>query len=289
MEIDNHNEIENLFVLARRAKQNNDSENAKLYYRKILEKQPSNWEAAFYTMYFTAASTTLAQLENSAINVSNNIESIAELIMNLPEDQIQPAISELRDAMLSLYNLYLQGVMQKANGYSNALQVADIALKAVGTMVITTGDVFVKSLKDSDSAKIFYKHIIDFTSMPNSVRETAISRMKSIDSSYTGPNLQSPKSSQSSTSGGCYVATCVYGSYDCPEVWTLRRYRDYSLATTWYGRMFIYLYYAVSPTIVKLFGNTSWFKNMWRGKLDRMVKNLQRDGYESTPYEDKHW
>lgn len=23
-------------------------------------------------------------------------------------------------------------------------------------------------------------------------------------------------------SGGCYVATCVYGSYDCPEVWTLR-------------------------------------------------------------------
>ena len=25
---------------------------------------------------------------------------------------------------------------------------------------------------------------------------------------------------------GCYVATCVYGSYDCPQVWTLRRYRD---------------------------------------------------------------
>ena len=33
-------------------------------------------------------------------------------------------------------------------------------------------------------------------------------------------------------SGGCYVATAVYGSYDCPEVWTLRRYRDYTLAAT---------------------------------------------------------
>ena len=43
--------------------------------------------------------------------------------------------------------------------------------------------------------------------------------------------------------GGCYVATAVYGSYDCPEVWTLRRYRDYSLAETWYGRAFIKLYY----------------------------------------------
>lgn len=30
------------------------------------------------------------------------------------------------------------------------------------------------------------------------------------------------------TRKGCYVATCVYGSYDCPEVWTLRRFRDYS-------------------------------------------------------------
>ncbi len=41
---------------------------------------------------------------------------------------------------------------------------------------------------------------------------------------------------------GCYVATAVYGSYDCPEVWTLRRYRDNTLAETWYGRVFIKLY-----------------------------------------------
>ena len=33
-------------------------------------------------------------------------------------------------------------------------------------------------------------------------------------------------------SGGCYVATCVYGSYDCPQVWTLRRFRDNTLAET---------------------------------------------------------
>ena len=68
---------------------------------------------------------------------------------------------------------------------------------------------------------------------------------------------------------GCYVATCVYGSYDCPQVWTLRRYRDNTLASTWYGRAFIHTYYAVSPTIVKLFGDTKWFRKMWRGRLDR--------------------
>lgn len=90
-------------------------------------------------------------------------------------------------------------------------------------------------------------------------------------------------------SEGCYVATCVYGSYNCPQVWTLRRYRDNTLAKTWYGRAFIHTYYAVSPTIVKWFGNTKWFKKMWKGKLDRMVADLQSKGVESTPYIDKNW
>lgn len=90
-------------------------------------------------------------------------------------------------------------------------------------------------------------------------------------------------------SGCCYVATAVYGSYDCPEVWTLRRFRDDSLAETWYGRAFVKTYYAISPTLVKWFGHTEWFKKMWRGTLDRMVKKLQTKGFESTPYEDKEW
>ena len=89
--------------------------------------------------------------------------------------------------------------------------------------------------------------------------------------------------------GGSYVATAVYGSYDCPQVWTLRRYRDQTLAETWYGRAFIRTYYSISPTLVKWFGHTEWFKHMWKGKLDRMVANLNADGVENTPYEDKNW
>lgn len=88
---------------------------------------------------------------------------------------------------------------------------------------------------------------------------------------------------------GYYVATAVYGSYDCPEVWTLRRFRDYTLAETWYGRAFIHTYYAISPTLVKWFGNTNWFKNMWRGTLDKMVNTLNNKGVEDTPYPQNHF
>lgn len=64
---------------------------------------------------------------------------------------------------------------------------------------------------------------------------------------------------------GCYIATAVYGSYDCPQVWTLRRFRDHTLAASWYGRTFLHAYYAVSPTLVKWFGRTAWFQKLWRG------------------------
>ena len=86
---------------------------------------------------------------------------------------------------------------------------------------------------------------------------------------------------------GCYIATCVYGSYDCPEVWTLRRYRDDVLAATWYGRILIQMYYKISPTIVKWFGNMKCFKVFWRKKLDRKIANLRIHGVQDTPYQDK--
>lgn len=108
-------------------------------------------------------------------------------------------------------------------------------------------------------------------------------KIKEIDPSYTIP--ERPQQ----TSNGCYVATAVYGSYDCPQVWTLRRFRDFTLAETWYGRAFIRTYYAISPTLVKWFGHTEWFKKMWKGKIDRMVANLNAEGVEDTPYEDKPW
>ncbi|MBQ7294005.1 MAG: hypothetical protein IJW79_09740 [Clostridia bacterium] len=100
---------------------------------------------------------------------------------------------------------------------------------------------------------------------------------------------QKPTFSIKYSKNGCYVATCIYGSYDCPEVWTLRRFRDNTLANTWHGRAFIRAYYAISPTIVKWFGNTTWFKKMWKGTLDRMVKKLETNGVENTPYNDKNW
>lgn len=69
-----------------------------------------------------------------------------------------------------------------------------------------------------------------------------------------------PQKARRMAKSGCFIATSVYGSYDCPEVWTLRRFRDNKLATNLFGRVFIRVYYFISPTLVRLFGKKHGFK-----------------------------
>ena len=85
---------------------------------------------------------------------------------------------------------------------------------------------------------------------------------------------------------GCYIATCVYGSYDCPEVWMLRRFRDFTLERSLPGRMFIRCYYAVSPGLVRMFGGCGWFRRMASVPIGMLVRRLRRKGCADTPYQD---
>ena len=90
-----------------------------------------------------------------------------------------------------------------------------------------------------------------------------------------------------SSGDGCYVATCVYGSYDCPEVWALRRFRDTVLRKHAAGRLFIRVYYALSPKLVWAFGERRWFRTICRKQLDAFVTYLKKKGIRTTPYKDR--
>ena len=100
--------------------------------------------------------------------------------------------------------------------------------------------------------------------------------------------IPSTPPTQQPSSKGCYIATAVYGSYECPEVWTLRRYRDEVLDSTWYGRLCISIYYAISPSVVRWFGISELFRKLLIKPLNEFVKILNNRGFENTPYQDKY-
>jgi hypothetical protein len=79
-----------------------------------------------------------------------------------------------------------------------------------------------------------------------------------------------------SSSGGCYIATLVYGDYDSPEVLILRKFRDHVLARTIWGTLFIKIYYLTSPSLVKILKNRTFIQNRIRKILDSIVQRLSK-------------
>ena len=105
------------------------------------------------------------------------------------------------------------------------------------------------------------------------------------DEGYETARRNSRRSSTSgSSSDGCYIATAVYGSYDCPEVWTLRRFRDEVLRASVLGRLFIRGYYAVSPGLARHLGSKQLFQKPVKMALDSFVSHLKKAGFRDTPY-----
>lgn len=74
---------------------------------------------------------------------------------------------------------------------------------------------------------------------------------------------------------GCYIATALYGSYESEEVIVLRRFRDNVLKRNFFGKIFIEIYYFISPYFVKLTKNISPLNYLLRLILDRFVKQLK--------------
>lgn len=75
-------------------------------------------------------------------------------------------------------------------------------------------------------------------------------------------------------SGGCYIATMVYGSYEAPEVQVLRKFRDSVLAKCALGQTFIRYYYRMSPGFVERYQNRKTIHIFIKWILDLIVRRL---------------
>lgn len=297
VKIDNSEELANLYQVARRAKEQDNSENAAKYYDMILVKDPNSWEANFYVVYYQAMQCKIAEITQAAMSVDNNVRPVLELVKSIvDENEQKQAIVEIcmkLDAISSmLYNaaeshfngidssIKLNYVQEYANNVFSATQIqytlGDAIVEMFGDKygnqaayawenAVKMHSGFVKVLNDKDGNKATINSYVE--------------KIKKYNTSYEAPAIDT---------SACYVATAVYGSYDCPEVWILRRFRDYTLDETWYGRAFIKVYYATSPTLVKWFGNTGMFQTLWRGVLNKFISNLKTKGYKDTPYIDKY-
>lgn len=282
--------IENYRTLARRAVSSKSYSDIVQYYKKVIEMKSNDWEAAFYLEIYSPV------VKGNYVNI--NEKAVCEYAvkwLNL-RDNFTGKDKEIGATIFSIACALCEDGRIKflhndANSCYKAIIKADVLFDAAfnilngkdnGVVLIYLKELMTK-LSHIKSALIQSgnkktpggKQLLDII---DALEKKSLNRIKNFDPEYTPPE----------PAGFCYIATCVYGSYDCPQVWTLRRFRDYTLDETWYGRMFIKCYYAVSPKLVKWFGKYEWFKKPWKRFLDKMVSHLNSKGIADTKYWDKY-
>lgn len=89
IKVDTTERLQNLYILARRAKEDNNATDAARYYNEIRIEAPNSWEAAFYSVYFAAMDCTIGQIESAAYAVANSIGSVFSLIKTHVEAEKQ--------------------------------------------------------------------------------------------------------------------------------------------------------------------------------------------------------
>lgn len=298
VKVDNTSFVERYLQNARRAKAKEDWEETEKYYNMVEQNEPTNIEAVFYSAYGKARTALISEdyYKKEAVFrvLQNTISVISDDFVVEKAEEEKPLLEQIKTDIAGLYksNFVYNKTTKDGVTTSNEAKIKELFTNTSIAFMNALDKVAAKLPDEQKKERAWYYKLA--ISLADYVRALKVSptisreellkfhqKIKEVEPLYKVPEIEADPA--------CYVATAVYGSYDCPQVWTLRRYRDFTLAKTWYGRAFVRTYYAVSPTLVKWFGETAWFKKMWRGKLDNMVKRLNAEGYENTPYRDKNW
>lgn len=301
VKIDSSDELKNLYELARRAKEADNAEKALDYYEQIVIKNPSDWEANFYSNYYQAKNCKIGEIGYAASRLSDSMHATLMLVKQsgVSVDEQRAAVEEIANNSIELSRMLFQVYKNHYDGidsqikdsfvqeYANNCSLCRELVYNTGNEIVEVfGDEFGTIAAECWKEGVRQHNILNGVFVDKQSNAAVIDKynekIKKYDTSY-----EPPKTNMSSD--GCYIATAVYGSYDCPQVWTLRRFRDYRLAETKFGRLFIKSYYAVSPTIVNYFGETKPFKLFWRRILDSFVEKLRAKGFADTPYNDRNW
>lgn len=108
--MENTNELDNLYELARSARDSGDDEQAYEYYCKVAEKDANSWEALVYIIYATMKICPHDELKN----VLENFIKYSSTILNRIKEHVEGrekqicAVKEATKYVLSISNIYFE-------------------------------------------------------------------------------------------------------------------------------------------------------------------------------------
>ena len=123
VKVDTSEKLTKLYQIARRSRDDNNSENAAKYYDLILQEDPMSWEASFYTVYYQAMQTNIASIESAAHKVHNCLGSVLGLIRDQePEEAQGKAVGEVAVRVSSIATMLSNAARNHYDGIDASIK-----------------------------------------------------------------------------------------------------------------------------------------------------------------------
>ncbi len=296
LHVDSSVNVNNLVILLDRSISNQQWDEVAKYSENILQRDPNNWKAIFFKELGQAWESPCSDIRqfkdlipatDTALKIVeyNNTENILE-VKNYLANHLLSITPQLVAGSKEEYHINKQAVYNFWDVLLLAIDINEYCINLVyenqlyniyENIVYYASELEVKRRYDTPD---FYEFAIptdDLKNYAQSKKDEYTQKLRQDNSNYVSEEVSGDR---------CYIATAVYGSYNCPEVWTLRRFRDETLYRHVIGRIFIRAYYSISPHIVKYFGKTRTFNKIFKKPLDVLVNRLQESHVKSDYYVD---
>jgi serine/threonine protein kinase len=110
------------------------------------------------------------------------------------------------------------------------------------------------------------------------IKNEQLNSMSNNSSQYTKSstinNRTSNSTSNNTSSSNCFIATAIYGIH-APETNLLRTWRDQKLLKSNMGRLFVFAYYKISPSLIPWIEKNPWLKNMIKNQLNKLLEFIK--------------
>ena len=204
---------------------------------------------------------TLNDVESFLNSCRPKLNEIGSILGNNDEDYIN--ISSIialqsQDIVVQIFNNVQKNLMDSVNSFTPDHQKLNLLKQAY--------EVF-------ENCDGILADISQFE-LNNNARNKVSSNKKGISeaTSTLYKLLNQPKVS---SSGGCYIATMAYGDFNHSQVLKLREFRDCILLKKAIGRLFVKIYYFLSPKLVRILEDKKRINDLIRYMLDNLIKELK--------------
>ena len=226
--VDNSEEIQNLFTIARRSLSESNYENAEKYYEMLLVKVPNDWEPSFYSAYCQSMRGTIGHIARDANMLNTACVNAFNLILkHLPLEEQKAAVKKMSDSVYNAASCFYSNAyshFERFRGKGSLNMVGQTREEYINrkfaslNLLFTLADNIHKIYNNDkdmvEFAVIIYKKGLEmnqkkgigdyYANFKETYIEGIVEKVKATDPSFTYELKK----------GGCYIATCVYGSYD---------------------------------------------------------------------------